>query len=224
MPSVAVQTNVYLLGAPGAGKGTQAQKLALALGIPQVSTGDMLREIRKENSPLALRVAAIMDSGALVPDEIVIELVRQRLSRPDCRAGVILDGFPRTEAQARALDVLFAAEGRAALRVLLIDVPDEELLARLTGRLVCSECGRSYHVSFYPPAVEGQCDGCGGKLVVRSDDQPAVIAARLRAYHEQTAPLVAYYKDKQVLLTVDGRGDVESVSAALRAALGDGQS
>lgn len=223
MAGVSVQTNVYLLGAPGAGKGTQAQRLAATWGVPQVSTGDMLREIRKESSPLALRVASIMDSGALVPDEIVIELVRQRLARPDCRAGAILDGFPRTEAQARALDMLFAAEGRAALRVLLIDVPDEALLARLTGRLVCSGCGRSYHVAFYPPAIEGQCDACGGKLVVRSDDQPAVIAARLRAYHEQTAPLIAYYRNKHVLVTVDGTGDAEAVFEALRDSLGDGQ-
>jgi adenylate kinase len=218
-----MQYNVYLFGAPGAGKGTQAQLLAEKLGIPQLSTGDMLRAARKEGSDLGNRVAALMDSGQLVPDEVVIELVKQRLSRPDHQKGVILDGFPRTIKQAETLDAMFAATGRSPLRVISIDVPFDEIRRRLNGRRWCSLCNGTFHVTDNPPrpgfTPGGEVSSCQHQLEVRSDDKPEAVEKRLQAYSQQTAPLMEYYQQRGVLKTVHGLGPITEIFAALQASL-----
>lgn len=205
------QHNIYLLGAPGVGKGTQAQKLAVLLKVPQLSTGDMLREARKEKGKLADRLASYMDVGTLVPDDLVITLVQLRLQKPDCAQGVILDGFPRTKPQAEALDKLFTEDKRTALQVISIEVPETEIRRRLEGRLVCPLCNRSYHVAEFPPKASGVCDVCGGTLTRREDDEPAVVSQRLRAYAEKTAPLVAYYQSRHLFSEINGVGNTEEV-------------
>jgi len=220
-----VQHNIYLLGAPGAGKGTQAQQLAEQLGIPQLSTGDMLRAARKEGSELGKRVAAIMDAGQLVPDEVVIELVRSRLARPDHQHGVILDGFPRTVAQAEVLDQIFQETGRSRLQVIAIDVPFDEIRRRLQGRRWCSRCQRTFHLTDNPPTPmqlkgsEKPCDLVSCPIEVRTDDRPEAVEKRLQAYAQQTAPLVDYYKSRGVFHQVNGIGAIASVLAALKACL-----
>jgi adenylate kinase len=209
-------TRLLLLGAPGAGKGTQAKRLEAALGVPQISTGDMLREARAAETELGKRAGAAMDAGMLVPDEVVIGLVAERLARPDCREGFVFDGFPRTVAQAEAL----AALGASLETVLLIDVPEEDLVERITGRMSCASCGAPYHKRFSPPAVTGVCDVCGGtELVVRPDDTEAVVRERLSQYHEQTAPLIAWYEGLGLLRRVDGSGAPEAVSEEIREVL-----
>lgn len=218
-----MQHNIYLLGAPGAGKGTQAQKLAEHLRIPQLSTGDMLRAARKEGSPLGQRVAALMDAGQLVPDEVVIELVRQRLVRPDHQAGVILDGFPRTIKQAETLDHLFQEAGRSPLQVIAIDVPYDEIRRRLQGRRWCSHCQRTFHVTDNPPTPlldkttpDGRpCDVVSCPIEVRSDDRPEAVEKRLQAYSQQTAPLTDYYKGRGVFHTVQGSGAISAIFASI---------
>jgi len=213
-----MQYNIYLFGAPGAGKGTQAQLLSEKLGIPQLSTGDMLRAARKEGSELGNRVASLMDSGQLVPDSIVIELVKQRLARPDHQSGVILDGFPRTIKQAEALDEMFSATGRSPLRVISIDVPFDEIRRRLSGRRWCSRCNRTFHVTDNPPRPGNGCEG-GCQLEVRSDDTPEAVEKRLQAYSQQTAPLMEYYQRRGVLKSVHGLGPITEIFASLQACL-----
>lgn len=214
-----MQRNLILLGAPGVGKGTQAQRLAALWSIPQVSTGDMLREARRQGTELGKRAQAFMDGGQLVPDEVVIGLVEERLSRADAKEGVILDGFPRTTPQAVALDALLARMGRAPVKVVAIEVPESELVLRLGGRRSCPKDNAPYHVQFNPPKVEGKCDLCGGELVTRADDQPVAIKKRFEEYQAKTAPLVDYYRPREVLHTVDGRGALDVIFARIQRGL-----
>src|SRR5438105_2472434 len=215
------ERNLILLGAPGAGKGTQAQRLAVRFGIPQISTGDMLRAARREGTPLGRKAEEFMTAGKLVPDEVVIGLVGERLQQPDAKAGFILDGFPRTIAQAEALDGVLKKLGRAPLKVIDVQVPEAVLQERLGGRLSCPKDGASYHVKFTPPKQEGVCDTCGTVLIVRADDRPEAISKRLVEYHEKTAPLAAYYGKAGVLKSIDGVGELEVVLDRLVRALGD---
>jgi len=199
-------TRLVLLGAPGVGKGTQAAEITKRVGLAHISTGDLLRAAIRDGSPLGRRVAAIVERGELVPDDLVGEVMAGRLSRPDAAGGFLLDGFPRTVAQADLLDRILAERGQALDRVIGIEVPEPEIFDRLTGRRSCARCGAVYHVRYGRPRVEGVCDRCGGELRQRSDDTERVIGERLRAYREQTAPLIARYQKAGLLLTVDGRG------------------
>ena len=202
---------LLLLGAPGAGKGTQAKRLTGELGVPQISTGDMLREARKAGTPLGQRAAEYMNAGELVPDAVVIGIVKERLEQPDCESGFIFDGFPRTLAQAEAI----AAMGIELDSVINIEVPEEELVERLTGRLTCTECGAPYHRRFKPPAKTGVCDICGGAVTTRADDTEEVVRERLRVYHEQTEPLISWYRARGLLNGLDGSGTPEEVTRAI---------
>ena len=203
--------NVILLGPPGSGKGTQAQKIGEQYHIPQISTGDILRAAVKEQTPLGVEAQGYMDQGQLVPDEVVVGIVRERLIASDCNGGFILDGFPRTLPQAEALDVTLQEMKREIDHVISVDVNNEELLKRLTGRRTCRTCGTMYHLMFNPPKKDGICDQCGGELYQRDDDQEATIRARLQVYEEQTAPLIAYYREKGLLRAIDGMGAIEKI-------------
>ena len=203
--------HLIFLGAPGVGKGTQAQRLAQLMDLPHVSTGDMLRASVQSGSEIGLRAAAVMESGALVGDEIIIGIVAERLLLPDAAAGVVFDGFPRTIHQANALDNLVSAHGDQITAVLHINLSDEEIVERLSGRRVCSKCGAIYHIRYHAPAVNGVCDICGGVLLQREDDQPAVIRKRLAVYQAETAPLIAYYHDRPAYHLVSGEGEVDDV-------------
>lgn len=209
---------VIFLGPPGAGKGTQAQALASEWGVPHVATGDMLREAVAAKTPLGLEAKRHMDSGGLVPDEVVIGLVGERLAQPDAKAGVVLDGFPRTVAQAEALDALFARKGLSLDRVVYFNVSRDELLRRLTGRRVCRACGRTYHLVSAPPKTADKCDACGGELYQRVDDSEATVATRLDVYQKQTSPLLEYYRGRNLLAEVAGEGPVAGVAEAIRKA------
>ncbi len=213
------ENNLIFLGAPGAGKGTQAKRLVAALRIPQVSTGDILRAKRKEDNPLARQLKEIMAAGQLVPDEIVIRIIEERLQNDDCRDGFILDGFPRTVAQAEALDGMLAANDRQLAHVILVDVPEDILMSRLTGRRVCRNCGDEYHVEFKLPAKPGVCDKCGGELYQRDDDREETIGKRLVEYREKTAPLIEYYTRKGLLRRIDGLGEMDAVTARITSML-----
>lgn len=215
-----MSARVIFLGPPGAGKGTQAQGLAREWGVPHIATGDMLREAVAAKTRLGLEAKRHMDSGGLVPDPVVIGLVGLRLGQPDAKAGCVLDGFPRTAAQAEALDALFAQSGIALDRVVFFDVPRAELLRRLTGRRICRACGRTFHVVSAPPKVAGTCDACGGELYQRADDREATVATRLDVYKTQTAPLLDYYRGRKLLAEVVGEGPVDRVAEAIRAAVG----
>ena len=205
---------LMLLGAPGAGKGTQAKRLVATHGIPQISTGDMLRAAVRQETAMGLEAKRFMDAGGLVPDEVVIGIVEDRLDQDDCRDGFILDGFPRTVPQAEALD------GFAALQAVVNIVVSEELVvARLSGRRTCKACGAIYHVVNSPASVEGVCDQCGGELYQRSDDNETSIRARLSEYGQKTAPLERYYEERGVLFQVDGTGDPNDVEARVLQAL-----
>jgi adenylate kinase len=206
---------VVLLGPPGAGKGTQARRLAARWSVPQIATGDMLREAVAHGTPLGLEARRYMDAGELVPDTVIIGLVRERLAQPDGRKGFVLDGFPRTMAQAEALDRSLAAEGTPLERVVLFDVAEEELVARLSGRRVCRNCGRNYHLTLSPPRVSGRCDVCGGELVQRTDDEEGPVRRRLAVYLRDTRPLVEYYRRRGLLTSISGVGPVDAVHAAL---------
>ncbi len=206
---------LVLLGPPGSGKGTQAERLKEQLRLPHVASGDLFRENIGNETELGLLAKGYMDRGQLVPDDVTIAMVRERLQQPDCDDGVILDGFPRTLAQALALDKMLAGTGRALAGVLYINLPDEETVRRLSGRWICGQCQTPYHAVFSPPAEEGVCDECGGELYQRDDDRPETVRARLIVYHEQTAPLIDYYRRARLLVEVDGAGDIEAVSAAL---------
>lgn len=202
---------LILLGPPGAGKGTQAKLLEKRYGIPQVSTGDILRQAVAEGSPLGLEAKAYMDKGALVPDQVVIGIIRDRLQKPDSVKGYILDGFPRTVVQAEALTSTLAAMGQSLDRVLSVEVEEEELVRRLSGRRVCSSCGEMFHLDSRPPKRPGVCDRCGGELYQREDDEEETIRRRLEIYRERTEPLIGYYEGQGLLSRVDGRGVVEEV-------------
>jgi len=206
---------LVLLGPPGAGKGTQAERLEGALKLPHVASGDLFRENLRNETELGLLAKKYMDKGDLVPDDVTIAMVRNRLQRPDCDRGAILDGFPRTQPQAQALDRMLADMGRRLDSVLYIAVPDEELVRRLSGRWICRQCQTPYHTIFSPPAREGVCDACGGELYQRDDDKPETVRARLKVYHQQTSPLIDYYRQAGLLVEVDGAGDIETVSTAL---------
>ena len=207
--------NIIFLGPPGAGKGTQAKVLVEKYGIPQISTGDMLREHVAKGTDLGLKAKEYMEKGQLVPDEIILSMVKERLSQDDAQKGFILDGFPRTVAQAEALDKLLEEMGKKIEYVLALIVPDEELVTRLTGRRTCKNCGMMYHIKFKPPKVEGKCDACGGELYQRPDDNEETVRNRLKVYHEQTAPLIEYYRKKGVLFEVDGNKSIEEITQQL---------
>ncbi|MFN3406382.1 MAG: adenylate kinase [Caldimicrobium sp.] len=207
--------NIVFLGPPGAGKGTQAKILIEKYGIPQISTGDMLREHRAKGTELGKKAQEYMDKGLLVPDEIILGMVKERLSQPDCEKGFILDGFPRTVAQAEALDKILAEMGRKLDFALALVVPDEVLVERLTGRRTCKSCGMMYHIKYKPPKVEGKCDVCGGELYQRPDDNEETVRNRLKVYHESTAPLIDYYRSKGILREIDGSKSIEEITAQL---------
>jgi len=213
-----VSLRVIFLGPPGAGKGTQAQALAKEWGVPHVATGDMLREAVAAKTPLGLEAKRHMDAGALVPDDVVIGLVGERLAQPDAKAGVVLDGFPRTVAQAEALDALFARTGLTLDRVIFFDVSRAELLRRLTGRRVCRACGQTFHLVSAPPKVAGKCDVCGGELYQRTDDSEATVGTRLDVYEKQTSPLLDHYRSRNLLARIPGEGSVAQVAEAVRSA------
>lgn len=196
--------NLIFLGAPGAGKGTQAEKISEAFNIPQISTGNILREAVKNGTEYGLKAKVAMESGALVSDEIVIGILQDRIAKDDCKNGFILDGFPRTVPQAEALDSM----GIKIDKVIEIDVPDEKIKNRLSGRRVCEGCGASYHIEYNPSKVDGICDKCGAKTVIRKDDQPETVLERLAVYHEKTAPLKDYYANQGKLVTVEGQEEV----------------
>lgn len=207
---------LVLLGAPGAGKGTQASNLAELLGIPHISTGDIFRANMREKTPLGMKAKSYMDQGLLVPDELTVDLVMDRLAADDCRDGYILDGFPRTIVQADALNA------RAALDAAVnIHVPDEAIVDRMGGRRVCPVCGESFHVKYNPPKQDGACDKCGAELIVRQDDQPETVQKRLSVYHEQTAPLIDYYEKQGILVTVDGTVSPDAVTEAIMKAISE---
>ena len=201
--------NLIFLGAPGAGKGTQAEVVSEHLGIPTISTGNIIREALKNGTETGLKAKSYMDAGKLVPDEIVIAIIKERLAQDDCKGGFILDGFPRTVPQAEALKQM----GVEIDRVIDIEVPDEKIMARLSGRRVCEACGASYHLEYKPMKVEGVCDKCGGKTVQRKDDHPDTVKDRLHVYHEQTEPLKAYYEKLGKLVTVIGQEEVKDTTA-----------
>jgi len=215
-----VAKHLIFLGAPGVGKGTQAQRLAQLMDLPHVSTGDMLRASVQSGREIGLRAAAVMESGALVGDEIIIGIVAERLLLPDAAAGVVFDGFPRTIHQANALDNLVSAHGDQITAVLHINLSDEEIVERLSGRRVCSKCGAIYHIRYHAPAVNGVCDICGGVLLQREDDQPAVIRKRLAVYQAETAPLIAYYHDRPAYHLVSGEGEADEVFSRIVEAVG----
>ncbi len=198
--------NIIMLGAPGAGKGTQARQLSLRFNIPHISTGDILRESVKNRTSLGLKAKSYLDMGKLVPDEVIIDVVKERLSKDDCSNGFILDGFPRTIPQAEALNSHISD-----IKVINIHVDEAELIKRLSGRRVCRKCGANYHIIYSPPTNEGICNMCGGELYQRDDDTEDTIKARLQVYKNQTAPLIDYYKKKNILSTVSGKGSIQDI-------------
>ena len=202
---------MIFLGPPGVGKGTQAVKLSQKYGIPHISTGDALREAVARKTEIGLKAKSYMDKGTLVPDKVVIGIIRERLARDDCRSGFILDGFPRTVKQAEALDEILKAMGVELDAVLNVEAPDGVIIERLSGRRTCRSCGRVYHIIYVPPKREGVCDVCGGELYQRDDDKPEAIARRLQVYKEQTAPLIEYYEDRGKLRRIDGSKSVDDV-------------
>ena len=205
--------NLILLGAPGAGKGTQAEILTDRLGIPAISTGNIIREALKNGTEMGLKAKSFIEAGQLVPDEVVIGIIRERLAQDDCQNGFILDGFPRTVPQAQALEEM----GVAITKVIDFEVEDEEVMRRLGGRRVCEGCGASYHMQHKPPKVEGVCDRCGAKVVTRKDDAPETTRDRLTVYHQQTEPLKAFYAGKGLLVEVAGETIEENTSLTLKA-------
>ena len=211
--------NLILLGAPGAGKGTQAEKISERYGIPQISTGAILREAIAAETPLGLKVKSVMEGGGLVSDEDVIAVVKERLQKDDCKNGFILDGFPRTIPQAEALDRMLAEMGIELSKVISIEVKDEDIVKRMSGRRVCKGCGMSYHTVYKKAAVEGKCDKCGESLILRDDDKPEVVIDRLKVYHEKTTPLKDYYKKTGKLVLVEGQEEVKDTTALVNEAL-----
>jgi len=210
---------IILLGPPGAGKGTQAVAIAEKIHLPHVSTGDIFRANLKDGTPLGLEAKKYMDAGTLVPDDLVVRLVVDRLSAPDARGGVLLDGFPRTAAQAEALSEFLAAAGRTIKCCLSLKVTDEVILTRLSGRRLCRNCGAGYHLTFSPPPADGRCGRCGGEIYQRDDDREEILKKRLDVFHLQTNPLTHWYEDHGLLRTIDGEGPVEEITKRIFAAL-----
>ncbi|WP_300329512.1 adenylate kinase [Fusobacterium sp.] len=212
--------NIMLFGAPGAGKGTQAKYIIEKYGIPQISTGDILRAAVKEGTPMGLEAKACMEAGKLVSDEIIIGIIKDRLAKEDCKKGFILDGFPRTIAQAEALEVLMKEMGIKLDKVISLNVPDELIVGRVVGRRVCKECGGSFHVEFNPSKVEGVCDFCGGELIQRKDDSAETVGKRLQEYHSQTAPLFDFYMERGILADIDGTKEIDEITKEIFNILG----
>lgn len=210
---------MIFLGPPGSGKGTQAKMVSDRLEIPQISTGDMLRGAVREGTPMGLKAQALMNSGSLVSDEVVVGIVRERLAKADCARGFILDGFPRTLPQADALDDTLQDLGRSLSAVISLEVDSESVVERIAGRRTCRDCGKMYHVKFDPPAVEGVCDVCSGELYLRDDDREETIRKRLRVYDEQTAPLINYYQSRGLLFKIDGMKKIDEVQGDILSAL-----
>lgn len=208
---------LILLGAPGAGKGTQAEVICKALNIPAISTGNIIREALAQGTEMGLKAKSFMDAGQLVPDDVVIGIIKERLAKDDCANGFILDGFPRTIPQAEALDAM----GVIIDRVIDIEVPDEKIAARMSGRRVCKECGSSYHLEYKAPKAEGVCDACDGELIQRKDDAPETVLDRLAVYHKQTEPLKDFYSKKGILRIVEGQEEIADTSALTLKALED---
>jgi adenylate kinase len=208
--------NLILLGAPGAGKGTQGKNLAEHFGIPQISTGDILRANVRNKTPLGVKAREFMDRGALVPDEVVVKMVEDRLSHNDCSHGFILDGFPRNILQAEALEATLRALGKSIEHVIGIEVDNRELVRRLSGRRICKKCGASYHVIFNPPVNIGVCDKCDSEIYQRDDDKEETIEARLKVYESETFPLIEYYNDKGLYSPVSGIGVVDRITSAIK--------
>lgn len=208
---------LILLGAPGAGKGTQAEVICNALNIPAISTGNIIREALRLGTEMGLKAKSFMDAGQLVPDDVVIGIIKERLAKDDCANGFILDGFPRTIPQAEALDAM----GIIIDKVIDIEVPDEKIAARMSGRRVCKDCGASYHLEYKSPESEGVCDACSGELVQRKDDAPETVLDRLAVYHEQTEPLKEFYSKKGILRIVEGQEEIADTSALTLKALED---
>ncbi len=211
--------NLILLGPPGAGKGTQAKRLMEKYGIPQISTGDILRAAVKEGTEMGKKAKEFMDAGKLVPDEVVIGIIDDRLKEDDCKSGYMLDGFPRTVPQAEALDEVLEKMGSKIDHVVSIEVPERELIGRLTGRRTCKDCGAGYHLMFDPPKAEGVCDKCGGQLYQRDDDNVETVTNRLKVYNDQTQPLIDYYTNKSLIRPIQGLGEIGEIFERITAIL-----
>lgn len=211
---------IIMLGAPGAGKGTQAKQIADKYQIPHISTGDIFRANIKEGTELGTKAKTYMDQGLLVPDELVVELVADRIAKDDCKNGFVLDGFPRTIPQAKALDEALAKMGEKMDYAVDVDVPDENIISRMGGRRACVNCGATYHIVNIPTKVEGICDKCGKEVILRDDDKPETVQKRLQVYHEQTQPLIDYYKNQGILKSVDGTRPMDTVFADIIQILG----
>ena len=212
---------IIMLGAPGAGKGTQAKKIAEKYGIPHISTGDIFRANIKNQTELGMKAKGYMDQGMLVPDELTLELIMDRFTNDDCKNGYVLDGFPRTIPQAEALTKALADKNDAVDYAINVDVPDEAIVTRMSGRRACLACGGTYHIKFNPTKVEGICDACGKELILRDDDKPETVTKRLGVYHEQTKPLIDYYTNAGILKSVDGTVDINDVFSAIVNILGE---
>ena len=212
--------NIMLFGAPGAGKGTQAKFIIDKYGIPQISTGDMLRAAIAEGTPMGMEAKKFMDEGKLVPDSTMIGIIKDRLSEEDCKKGFILDGFPRTLAQAEALEILLKELNMNLDKVISLNVPDELIVGRVVGRRVCPNCGASFHIVNNPPKVEGKCDYCGTDLIIRKDDNKETVEKRLAAYHEQTAPLFHFYSERGVMVELDGTKEINEIAKEIFNILG----
>ncbi|MCR5357163.1 MAG: adenylate kinase [Lachnospiraceae bacterium] len=212
---------IIMLGAPGAGKGTQAKMLAEKYGIPHVSTGDIFRANIKEQTELGMEAKKYMDQGLLVPDELTVKILLDRVAKDDCKNGYVLDGFPRTIPQAEVLDKAVAELGESIDYAINVDVKDENIIRRMSGRRACLKCGATYHIEHIPPKQEGICDKCGSELVLRDDDKPETVEKRLKVYHEQTQPLIDFYSKKGILKEVDGAQDMKDVFNAIVAILGE---
>jgi adenylate kinases len=212
---------IIMLGAPGAGKGTQAKKIAEKYQIPHISTGDIFRANIKNNTELGQKAKTYMDQGLLVPDELVVDLVVDRVAKDDAKNGYVLDGFPRTIPQAEALDKALSAIGEVVDYAINVEVPDQNIINRMSGRRACVACGATYHLVHIPTKVEGICDACGAELILRDDDKPETVQKRLEIYHEQTQPLIDYYTKKNILMEVDGTKDMAEVFDAIVKVLGE---
>ena len=211
---------IIMLGAPGAGKGTQAKQIAGKYSIPHISTGDIFRANIKNGTELGKKAKEYMDQGLLVPDELTCDLVMDRIQQDDCKNGFVLDGFPRTIPQAEALDAALTKIGEKMDYAIDVDVPDENIVNRMSGRRACLDCGATYHIVSLPPKTEGKCDHCGSNLVLRDDDKPETVQKRLSVYHDQTQPLIDYYKNQGILKSVDGTQPMEAVFTAITDILG----